>query len=550
MSRPSPRDPSPPPLTPLSARATWRLAWPGLLLASVLLLPFLGKAHTIDDVTFLLQAQHALHDPLHPTAFEVVSDGQRVRLSSLLVTGPLMAWLLVPCALLGGSEHVAHLLQWLLIAVAVIATVRIAARLGLGQGGARVAGLLVAGCPAVIGMATTSMSDVPAMAFTALGMERFLAWMDDRRPAQAAAVALAFACAGLSRSHALAMPLVAALALLLRPEAVRGGRPERPMLAVLPLVAAWVLAAAVVLVTADPAAAHGTILDAIRGREPVHRMRLNLAGFGVHWLAAVPLALPWLWARARRIVTDVGCWLVFAAACAFLLRGADLRMHVPLAVATALAFVALADVILDAARRRDRLQWLLGAWLLPALVALPYVQLPCKFLLVSVPAAALLTARLLEREDARLPAAIAGGVVAAGAALGVLIVLADAEFADAGRLAARRFITPRVQAGEHVRFHGAWGAQWYAMQAGADVAANGDAAPAPGDILVASVGTPGTLPGSDLVLEPLDELAVTSHFGQVMSMKEGAGFYSNWYGYLPWTWRNGLIERIVVWRVH
>jgi hypothetical protein len=43
---------------------------------------------------------------------------------------------------------------------------------------------------------------------------------------------------------------------------------------------------------------------------------------------------------------------------------------------------------------------------------------------------------------------------------------------------------------------------------------------------------------------------VTSHFGQVMTMKEGAGFYSNWYGYLPWTWRNGLIERIVVWRVH
>jgi len=523
------------------------MAWPGLLLASALLLPFHGKAHTIDDVTFLLQAQHALHDPLHPTAFEVVSDGQRARLSSMLVTGPLMAWLLIPCAMAGGSESIAHLLQWLLVLVTVTATVRVAARLGLGLATARVAGLLVAGCPAVIGMATTSMSDVPAMAFTALGMERLLAWTNDRRLSQAVAVTLAFACAGLSRSHALAMPLVASLALFLSREDTRG---PRLWSAALPLVAAWLLAAAVVLATADPSAAHGTILDAIREREPVHRVRLNLAGFGVHWLAAVPLAPPWLWARARRIVRSVACWLVFATACAFLLRGADLRMHAPLAVATALAFVALADVILDAARRRDRVQWMLGAWLLPALVALPYVQLPCKFLLVSVPAAAVLTARLLERADARLPGVVAGTVIAAGAALGVLIALADAEFADAGRLAARRYIAPRVQAGEHVRFHGAWGAQWYAMRAGADVAASGDPAPAPGDILVASVGTPGTLPGSDFALEPLDELAVTSHFGQVMSMKQGAGFYSNWYGYLPWTWRNGLIERIVVWRVH
>ena len=35
-------------------RDAWRLAWPGLLLASAVLLPFLGKAHTIDDITFLL----------------------------------------------------------------------------------------------------------------------------------------------------------------------------------------------------------------------------------------------------------------------------------------------------------------------------------------------------------------------------------------------------------------------------------------------------------------------------------------------------------------
>jgi hypothetical protein len=525
----------------------WRRSLPGLLLATVLLLPFLGRAHTLDDVTFLSQAKHVLVDPLHPTAFEMVADGQRIRLSSKLVTGPLMAWLLAPCVRFGGSEYAAHLLQWLLVLVTIVCTVRIAERLGLGSNAARTAGLLVASAPAVIGMATTSMSDVPAMAFAVLGMERFLAWADDRRPLQGLAAMLALACAGLARSHALAMPLVAAVTLLRKPASAAR---RRGWLDALPLVGAWVLAFAVMRLTADPAAAHGSFLDAVRTRGPSQAWRVNLAGFGAHWLVAIPLALPWGWARARRLVRDPVAWAVFAASIAFLLWADRARMHVPLAVAIALAFVTLADVLIDAWRRGDRDQLVLGAWLLPALAALPYVHLPCKFVLVSAPAAALLLARLMERAGSRLPAAVAGVVIALGAALGVLIVLADSEFADAGRDAARHFIAPRVRAGEHVRFHGAWGAQWYASEAGAEVVAEGDPAPRPGDILVLSAGTPGTMPSGQLGLEPLDELDVTSHFGQVMSMKEGVGFYSNWYGYLPWTWRNGLIERIVVWRVH
>lgn len=522
-------------------------AWPGLLLASALLLPFLGKAHTIDDVTFLLQSKHVLHDPWHPTAFEVVADGHRMRLSSRLVTGPLMAWLLVPCASLGGVEWAAHLLQWLFVLVAVTCTVRIGVRIGLAPGAARLAGLLVASCPTVLGMATTSMSDVPAMAFGALGVERFLAWTDEQRPAQGVSASLALACAGLARSHAMALPLVALLALLRRPVHV-GGRPA--WVPALPLLASWVLATIVLVVTADPAAAHGTVLDAIRGRGLSSNWRGNLAAFGCYWLAAVPLALAWLWARARHLVEQLWAWLVFGVACAYLLRGAAPAMHTPLAVATALAFVALADVIRDAWQRTDHVQMLLAAWLLASLSALFYVQLPCKFLLVSAPAAALLTARLIDRPDARLPVPVAGAVVAAGAALGVLIVLADAEFAGAGRRAAQLYVVPHVKAGERVRFYGAWGAQWYAMQAGAEVDAESDADANPGDVLVVSARTPGTAPRALNGLEPLGELNVASHFGQIMNETVGVGFYSNNFGYLPWTWRNGLIERITAWKVH
>ena len=53
----------------------------------------------------------------------------------------------------------------------------------------------------------------------------------------------------------------------------------------------WVLAYAVIRVTADPAAAHGTVLDAIRDRGLSSTWRGNLAAYGCHWLAAIPLAL-------------------------------------------------------------------------------------------------------------------------------------------------------------------------------------------------------------------------------------------------------------------
>src|SRR5688500_5085849 len=60
-------------------------AAPAVLLAPCVLLPFLQKAYTNDDVTFLLQAKHVMVDPLHPTAFEMVFHGDRMRLSQELV---------------------------------------------------------------------------------------------------------------------------------------------------------------------------------------------------------------------------------------------------------------------------------------------------------------------------------------------------------------------------------------------------------------------------------------------------------------------------------
>ena len=517
-------------------------AWPGLLLASSLLIPFLHKAHAVDDVTFLLQSQHALSDFRHPTAFEMVADGERIRLSSAIVTGPLMAWLLVPSVALGGAEWIAHLIQWAFVCLTILCTVRLGFRLGLTHRAVQFAGLFLASAPAVVGMAATSMSDVPAMALGALGVERFMAWVEDDRKGAAVWASLALAGAGLARPHALLLPAVAAFA-------IPRSHTRRLIVLVLPLVASLAIALAVARWSADPARAHATFLDALRARDLGADWERNLAAFGAHWLVALPFAVPWLWARAPRLARDPGPILLAALATAGLLNVETPAMSLPLAVATALAFVAIVDVLLDAARRRDWTQAWLGAWLLPALAAVAYVHLPCKMLLVSAPAAALLVARRLDFAADRLLRPVAAAVVALAAVLSLCILLADAEFTETGRRVAHDLIAPRTRAGESVRYYGAWGAQWYAIQAGADVAAADDPQPRSGEILVVSDRTPGARPDLGANLDSLGGMTVVSRFGQVMSARRGVGFYTNGYGYLPWTWVNDPIEHVTVWRV-
>lgn len=524
----------------------WAAFWPGALLALALLVPFLGKAHTIDDVTFLLQAQHCVRDPLHPTAFDIVADGHRIRLSSALVSGPVMAYLLVPAVLLGGAEWAAHLVQLLLVLAAVLATVAIGLRMGLRTAEARVAGLLLAGTPAATAMASTSMADVPSMAFGVLGIERLLCWRDEHRWHQALAAGLALALAALARPQMLLLAALAPLAWYGRPQPGSPGR-NGWRIGLAPALAA-ALFLLVSRLTADPALPRGDSVSAALARLQWDDLPGKLSQFSAHWTLALPLALPWWLARWRRMPRDPLLWAVVAIGAFVFLGSGGPPLAVALAPLALLGLVALADVLADALRRRDRDQMLLGAWLLLALPTFGYFHVPAKYLVPSAPAVALLVARLLRRRDGRLAPAVAWGVVAAGAVLSVLVMAADAEFADVGRRAARELIAPRVRAGQRVWYGGGWGFQWYAMQAGAMVLASTPPYPEPGDLVVTSDVTPGARVGTAF-LDSLSSRRVRSRFGRIYSPADGAAFYAPELGVLPWTWHNGQIEDVKVWRM-
>jgi 4-amino-4-deoxy-L-arabinose transferase-like glycosyltransferase len=545
------RNGDPPAILAAPSGSGWRDAgsafWPGAVLAAALLLPFLGKAHAVDDVTFLLQAQHLLRDPLHPTAFEMVADGVPIRLSGSLVSGPVAAYLLVPSVLLGGAEWAAHLVSLMLVLLAILATVRITLRLGSRMQDARLAGLLLASTPAVIGMATTSMADIPAMSFGVIAMERWLAWREERRWPQGIVASLTFALAVLSRAHLLMLLPVAMLAALATLNRDSLGRAR--WRAWVPLLCSVAIVLAVSALTADPASAKGDLLSTTAARFRVDRIAAKLAAFTSHWVLVLPLALPWLFARWRPMSRNPWLWLVGLVAGIVFCSGAQPAMPLVMAPIGVLGAMVLSDVLLDAAGRADREQLWLGAWLLLAVTTFAYVHVPPKYLVPSAPAAALLIARLLCRPDGRAHRAIGGVTVTAGAVLGVLIVLADSEFTDVGRRVARELIAPRVRSGERVWYSGAWGSQWYAMQAGAKPLPDATQFLGSGDIIVTSEYTGGITPRASASIEALESLHVVSRFGRVMSPKDGAGFYSNWFGYLPWSWRNGEIEAVTVWRV-
>src|SRR5262245_3897080 len=186
-----------------SPRSAVVTALPAIAVVWALLLPFLGKAYTIDDPLFLKQAQHATVDPLHPTAVTVVWSDRPQRMSEIMPSGPVMAWLLVPCVSIGGAEWVAHLGQLALFTVAIIATVLLAVRLQCDVSAARAAGLLLAATPAALAMAGTAMPDISAMAFGVAGLERLLAWRDLGRVHQGIASGGLLALSALARPHAL-----------------------------------------------------------------------------------------------------------------------------------------------------------------------------------------------------------------------------------------------------------------------------------------------------------------------------------------------------------
>ena len=533
--------------------STIRSAAPAFLLSLVLLAPFFGKAFTIDDTVFMREARHALQDPLHPTAFDMIWGEVPERVSQIVPTGPVMAWLLVPSALAGGVEWMAHVVQLAMLWLAILATVSLALRLGVGATWATTAGLLLVAMPAVLAMAGTAMPDVPAMALGVAGIERLVAWSQDRRFLQGVLAACFLGLGALTRSHVFLLVGVGAV-FLVGPLLATNSWRDRVVLSA-PLLAAPVVVALVTLITSDPQHSAGSILDAAARYSSASTPRLagNAVALPIHWVLAMAFAVPWVALRWRAMLRSRS--VLLAALVGTLLSAAALshagRAMIPLALVAGLGIATLWDAIAGGWSRRDWAQMALGLWLLIALCAVPYINLPAKLLVVSAPAAAILVARELAQQRRATAWVVLGATLGLGVGLGVAVLRADAAFGDMGRRAASEVIAPRVAAGQRVWIVGHWGFQWYAENAGARHATLTSPYPEPGDFLVVSLGSAPSepllqgiarrLPG----MRQVDRIQDTRPGGRIMNKRLGAGFYSNASGFLPWVWGDSPIDVIL-----
>jgi 4-amino-4-deoxy-L-arabinose transferase-like glycosyltransferase len=533
-------------------RTALRNAVPALALAAAVLVPFLGKAFTIDDTVFLREAQHALSDPLHPTAFEMVWGDVPDRVAP--TSGPLMAWLLMPSMLVGGSETVAHLTQLAFLALAVLATVALGLRTGLDHFSAMTAGLLLAATPAALAMTGTAMADVPAMALGVAGLERLVAWKQDRRLHQALVAALLLALAPLARSHLVLLLGVGAILLLPAGLNVSMLRAERGVLWA-PLVLAPAVIALVLAVTLDRAAQGADIVTTTNRVSSLDRVAPNLIAYGVHWTLAVPLALPWIALRPSAMLRRLWVFLVAAATAVYFLSLSTPHVFV-VAAAAGLGVAVLWDVFAEGWKHRDAVQVALSAWLLVALVAAPYAHLPSKYLLASAPAVALLVAREMAVRRRMVARIVLGATVTLGVMLGIGILRADAAFAGLGRRAAVELIAPNVASGHRVWFAGHWGFQWYAENAGGRILTLTPPYPVAGDLIVTSRNSE---PGFAILQMLAERYPTVSHLtriedreagGRIMNARLGAGFFSNGWGYLPWAWGDDPLDTFDLWQIH
>lgn len=517
-----------------------------MVLAALLVLPFLNTPFTIDDPIYLREAQHALVEPLHPQAFTMVwSTDLDLRASQILPGGIVVPYLLVPTALMGCAEWAGHLTQLVLLLSALAAVALLALRAGLDDGQARFAGLLTATCPAVLGISVTLMPDIAAMLFVVLGMERIMAWRDDRKWHQALLATCWLVLAALTRTHTTLALVPACIFLLdgISAAEIRESFRRFPV-RFLPILLTPVVCFIVAELTADPDFEGNTLVNRMLFPYGASLVVKNACAFLAHLMIVIPLTIPWLIMRQRQLNSTL---LLIAALTATLLY---LRLGWITFVAGATA-VALVDILLDAVERRDRNQLALWSWLFLAAPVIVYLHLPSKYLLPSVPAAVVLVVRLLPQAHRGTLRWLIPSVVTAGAILGLLIILGVRDLAETQRLAVADLIEPRIGHGERVWFAGHWGFQWYAELAGAVPVTQLPPLPQRGDIIVVSqIDFPlfaQKWKGAHNILQRSTYRSRGP--GRVMDFQDRAGFFSSPFGYLPWIWGSGGASRFEVWEV-
>ena len=518
--------------------------WVAALLPVVCLLPFINKPFHLDDPVYVAVAQQIARAPADFYGFAMNWYGTLQPVWSFNQNPPGVSYYLAFAgALLGWREWALHLAMLLPAALVGLGTAKLAARLDAPPILAAAAAVLT---PAFVVSSTNVMSDTAMLALYVWSVAWWVEGMQTHRQRYFALSALVAALALLTKYFALSLvPLLAVYTLT-----QRRGWDARLLWLLMPLTALvayeWVSEAmygqSLFTGAAGYAAQHGGAGDASVLSQLI--VALTFTGGCLFPLVFyAPLALSRR-AMLLGVAVLIGCLFIPLTYSGFVPD--SLREHVALPwtgtlfaglfIATGLYILVFAAYVVS--QRRDADAVLLLLWLLGTFVFSAFVNwtVNARTLLPMAPPAGIMLARLiaphltaLPRWQLLLPAALA-------ATWSIWVAAGDYGFAQAAKSAAtaiaEAYPTENTQ-DRRLYFEGHWGFQHYMEAAGYEPLDYAAPAIKPGDWLAIPANNTNLMYFAEA--QPVREVSFGMPWGvATINLRLGAGFYSHFYGPLPY----------------
>jgi hypothetical protein len=550
--------------------AQWSSTRSYLLLTGITLLcllPFSGRAFHVDDPLFVWSGQQIAKHPLDPYGFQVVWDNFSEPMSEITKNPPLACYYLAAIGSIAGwSERALHL-GFLLPALAlVLGTYKISMRFTRSPLIATTAALLT---PGVLVSATSLMCDVMMLAFWVWAAVLWMEGMDDGKRSYLIASSLILSFAALTKYFGICL-----LPLLLAYSVARKRR--LGLWALYFLVPLIGLAAYQVWTTVlyghamfSDAFNFAHVEQAVNGKPSF----LTEAFVGTSFVGGCTLSAlffsPFLWSWKKLSIA-----LVVSALCVLILARGWVGLghyyvvvrecfhsgwiapgiQLTIAIFTGLGVFFLGVAELRQWRNSDSL--FLGLWLIGAFIFAGFLNWSVngRSVLPLIPAAGILLARRLDKLNSDPSWGDQRKVALALALSGVIslwVTKADSDWANSARQASQVIQQQIGQETHAVWFTGHWGFQYYVQLWGArpmDFLRSDTSA---GDVLIVPesnavsyvLPSPQFVASSGLLRINLQQPLST------MRWREGAGFYSSFYGFLPFAFGRPATEQYYVLRL-
>lgn len=543
-----------------STPALWCTHHPDLSLTLAViacLVPFSGRAFHVDDTLFVWAAKQISAHPRDPYGFEIIWDATRTPMSNVTQNPPLASYYLALIARLAGwSERALHL-GFVLVAVAlVLGTHRLASRFTRSP---LLAALAAFFTPGVMVPATSLMCDTMMLALWVWAAALWIEGLETGKSRFLLVSSVLMGTAALTKYFGVSLILLILAYSFVRMRRVGGY--------LLCLVIPVAMLLAYEWWTRD-LYGHG-LLQTAAGFARSQRagttgsswamLAVGLSFAGGCSLLGLSFA-PLLWSRKQ---IAIGCLAAGIISWAMMAGWLDMGLqtgrglqhkwltgaHLLLYIAGGLFLLALA--LRDLAQRRDAGSLFLGLWLGGTFffAAIVNYTVNARSVLPLIPAAAILIARRLDTTpgfDAkrRIPIATA---LAVSMAVSLWITYADSELANSARRASALILEKTSGKSGTLFFEGHWGFQYYMQSGGAEPldlsepqAKSGDFVVIPHNNVQIRVLEPGMIDSKQIIDLALKSCAST------ISSPLGAGFYSSYWGPLPFAFGSVPVERYEV----